>query len=99
MSQSSCLLTSAAFMEKAGGREIGLLVKGVLFPPGRGLLRLSHEGTALEKLSRPDRARIFRAAGGERLLGLIQPIENERDCYTAECHVHPESKKVLGVLD
>jgi two-component system NtrC family sensor kinase len=36
---------------------------------------------------------------GERLLGLIQPIENEPDCYTAPCHVHPESKTVLGVFD
>jgi two-component system NtrC family sensor kinase len=53
----------------------------------------------LERLSRPDRARIFQINGGERTLGLIQPIENEPDCYTAACHVHPESKKVLGVLD
>ena len=53
----------------------------------------------LEKLSRPDKARIFKINGSERLLGLIQPIENEPDCYTAPCHVHPESKKVLGVLD
>ncbi len=53
----------------------------------------------LTKLSRPDRARIFRIGRGERLLGLIQPIENEPDCYTAPCHVHPESKKVLGVFD
>lgn len=53
----------------------------------------------LTKLSRPDRARIFRINGGERLLGLIQPIENEPDCYNAPCHVHPEYKKVLGVFD
>lgn len=53
----------------------------------------------LERLSRPDRARIFRINGGEHTLGLIQPIENEPDCYTAPCHHHPESKKVLGVLD
>jgi two-component system NtrC family sensor kinase len=53
----------------------------------------------LEKLSRPDRARMFKVEGQERLLGLIQPIENEPDCYNAPCHVHPESKKVLGVLD
>ncbi|GAB4331539.1 MAG: ATP-binding protein [Candidatus Abyssubacteria bacterium] len=52
----------------------------------------------LARLSRPDRARIFRV-NGERLLGLIQPIENEPDCYTAPCHVHAESKKVLGVFD
>jgi two-component system NtrC family sensor kinase len=53
----------------------------------------------LERLSRPDRARIFKTDKNERTLGLIQPIENEPDCYTAPCHVHPESKKVLGVLD
>jgi two-component system NtrC family sensor kinase len=53
----------------------------------------------LERLSRPDRARIFRIKGEERTLGLIQPIENEPDCYTAACHVHPKSKKILGVLD
>ena len=53
----------------------------------------------LERLSRPDRARIFRSSGDERLLGLIQAIENEPDCYTAPCHVHPASQKVLGVLD
>ena len=53
----------------------------------------------LERLSRPDRARIFKINGGEHTLGLIQPIENEPDCYTAPCHHHPESKKVLGVLD
>lgn len=56
------------------------------------------EREALTKLSRPDRARIFRV-NGERLLGLIQPIENEPDCYTAACHVHPKSKKMLGVFD
>ncbi|MBI5115552.1 HAMP domain-containing protein [Candidatus Poribacteria bacterium] len=53
----------------------------------------------IARLSRPDRARIFRVNGGERLLGLIQPIENEPECFNADCHVHPESKKVLGVLD
>jgi two-component system NtrC family sensor kinase len=52
----------------------------------------------LERLDTPDRSRIFRS-NGHRLLGIINPIYNEPDCYNAACHVHPREKKVLGVLD
>ncbi len=52
----------------------------------------------LERLKLPDRARIFRDAGGQRLLGMITPLYNEPGCEKG-CHVHPESKRVLGVLD
>jgi two-component system NtrC family sensor kinase len=30
---------------------------------------------------------------------VIDPIYNEEDCYTAACHEHPPTQKVLGVLD
>jgi two-component system NtrC family sensor kinase len=53
----------------------------------------------LERLSTPERTRIFTSAGGHRVLGMINPIYNEPDCYTATCHVHPADQKVLGVLD
>jgi len=53
----------------------------------------------LEKLSIPERNRIFRTKDGHRVLGMINPIYNEKDCYTSDCHVHPPSQKVLGVLD
>jgi two-component system NtrC family sensor kinase len=53
----------------------------------------------LTRLNRPDRQRIYTAADGTRLLGLISPIENESSCATAECHAHPPSQQVLGVLD
>ncbi len=54
----------------------------------------------LEKVPFPSRTRIFKTKESEnRQLGIINPIYNEKSCYEAECHVHPESQKVLGVLD
>ncbi len=53
----------------------------------------------LTRLNRPDRLRIFRNATGERMAGLINPIENEPGCWNAECHAHPAGQQVLGVLD
>ena len=53
----------------------------------------------LARLNRPDRLRIFRNEKGERLAGLINPIENEPGCWNAECHAHPATQQVLGVLD
>ncbi len=53
----------------------------------------------LTRLDRPDRLRIFRNERGERLAGLINPIENEPGCWNAECHAHPANQQVLGVLD
>jgi len=53
----------------------------------------------LAKLNRPDRIRIYSRPNGERIIGLINPIENEPSCYTADCHAHSENQRVLGVLD
>ncbi len=53
----------------------------------------------LARLNRPDRLRIFRNEKGERLAGLINPIENEPGCWSAPCHAHPANQQVLGVLD
>lgn len=36
--------------------------------------------------------------GGRRILEVVSPIKNERTCYTAACHVHPRSTKLLGLL-
>ncbi len=33
------------------------------------------------------------------MLGIITPIENQPSCSNAECHAHPASQQVLGVLD
>ncbi len=52
----------------------------------------------LERLSRPQRTRIFRNTDGRRL-GIINPIYNEPSCWQAACHAHVESQSVLGILD
>jgi len=36
---------------------------------------------------------------GKRTLHMVTPIPNEPACSQAPCHAHPESMKVLGVLD
>jgi len=53
----------------------------------------------LTRLDRPDRFRIYRNGGGQRVLGIITPIENQPSCSNAACHAHPTSQRVLGVLD
>jgi two-component system NtrC family sensor kinase len=59
----------------------------------------STQGEPLQKLARPDRARTFTDAHGERILGLIRPIENEPACSNAACHAHPADRRILGVID
>jgi two-component system, NtrC family, sensor kinase len=46
-----------------------------------------------------DRVQISTAHVGYRTLNMITPIYNEPSCSQAECHAHPASVKVLGVLD
>jgi two-component system NtrC family sensor kinase len=53
----------------------------------------------LERLRLPERSRIFSPGNGGRILGMITPIYNEPSCSNAACHAHPESTRVLGVLD
>ncbi|MFB3812830.1 MAG: ATP-binding protein [Terriglobales bacterium] len=52
----------------------------------------------LVKLNRPDRFRIYKP-NGARVLGVINPIENEPGCSNAACHAHPPEQQILGVLD
>lgn len=47
-----------------------------------------------EKLSR-----LFTNPNGQRVLGFITPISNEKQCSEADCHAHPANKTILGVLD
>jgi len=44
-------------------------------------------------------SRIFAKQDGLRVLGLITPIRNEAQCSNADCHAHPSTKTILGVLD
>ena len=58
------------------------------------------ENKPLEKLAITDRTRIFKTdPDSSRILGIINPIYNEKSCYEADCHAHSSKAKVLGVLD
>lgn len=58
------------------------------------------ENKPLEKLPIKNRTRIFSInPDSSRILGVINPIDNEPSCYTADCHAHDKEAKVLGVLD
>lgn len=53
----------------------------------------------LVRVDVPGRSRIYHAPGGGRRLAIVTPIYNEPSCSQAECHAHPSSIAVLGVLD
>jgi two-component system NtrC family sensor kinase len=53
----------------------------------------------LKALATKERHRIITAPDGHRILALINPIENETACYGSGCHLHPNEKFILGVLD
>ena len=50
-------------------------------------------------LTTKSRIRILTSPQGYRVLGLINPIENEPDCFTSDCHAHSSKDKLLGLLD
>jgi len=57
------------------------------------------EDAALEKLSIPERTRIFTFNNQHQSLGIINPIYNEPSCWQSDCHAHDKGQTVLGVLD
>jgi two-component system, NtrC family, sensor kinase len=58
-----------------------------------------HDRNSKKYVSSPkDSIRIF-SYGNEKILGLINPIRNDTDCSSADCHVHNPQTKLLGVLD
>jgi two-component system NtrC family sensor kinase len=75
--------------------EIGLKVDR----KAEGCVRCHETARPLEQISRSDKARIFSAPGGQRLLGSMEVIRNEPSCSNAACHQHSRDQSVLGVLD
>ncbi len=53
----------------------------------------------LVKVDFPTRARVYSTPDKHRTLSMITPIYNEPSCTEADCHAHPTSQNVLGVLD
>ena len=59
-----------------------------------------HNSTVpLQSLTNQNKIRIYKNAENKRVLGLINPIQNEPDCSNAACHAHSPKVKILGVLD
>ncbi len=61
----------------------------------------SCHGSRAQPLSRSpanERAEVLQDGGG-RVLSLISPIHNARECSTAACHVHPPGRQLLGLLE
>lgn len=56
------------------------------------------ENSLSDNFNQKDSIRIYNIKD-ERVLGLINPINNEPDCSTADCHAHSPNNKYLGVLD
>jgi histidine kinase len=46
-----------------------------------------------------ERFRIIISEGGTRVLNTMDVIYNERRCSSASCHIHPQEKKVLGIVE
>ncbi|MCK9408678.1 MAG: ATP-binding protein [Bacteriovoracaceae bacterium] len=53
----------------------------------------------LVKVDVPTRARVYSTPDKHRTLSMITPIYNEPSCTESDCHAHPTSQNVLGVLD
>jgi two-component system NtrC family sensor kinase len=53
----------------------------------------------LKSLANQDKIRIYRNSENKRVLGVINPIQNEPDCSNADCHAHSPKVNILGVLD
>lgn len=51
------------------------------------------------ELRPPDNWIITSDPSGNRLLKFVLPIDNDHSCHTAPCHHHPESQRLLGVLE
>jgi two-component system, NtrC family, sensor kinase len=82
-------------MFSSASEEIGTR----LDPRGEACYACHAEGRPLEHLEIQARARVFQAPDGTRVLGVINPIQNEASCSTADCHAHNAKQSLLGVLD
>jgi two-component system NtrC family sensor kinase len=45
------------------------------------------------------RTRVFTNAAGRRILGVIEPIENEPRCAESGCHAPVSQQSILGIMD
>ncbi len=53
----------------------------------------------LQQMDLSWRTQILKKPDGQRSLDMVTPIFNEPSCSQADCHAHPASLKVLGLVD
>jgi two-component system NtrC family sensor kinase len=61
-------------------------------------LACHHAGPSHKVLDAAARSRIITGPSG-RVLTTVTPVYNRTTCASAECHAHPASQRVLGVLE
>lgn len=103
-----------AISQETSIREIRVLNKEgrVMFSSQKGLIGQMVDKQAescyachtadkpLEKLPINERVRVYKIhPDSSRILGVINPIYNDKSCWDSDCHAHPKEQKVLGVLD
>jgi two-component system, NtrC family, sensor kinase len=64
-----------------------------------GCIGCHAQSAPLAKLSRRDRTRYFTDRHGQRMLAVMQEIENAPECSNGSCHVHEAGRRILGVID
>jgi two-component system NtrC family sensor kinase len=64
-----------------------------------GCIGCHAQSAPLAKLTRRDRTRYFTDKRGQRMLAVMQEIENAPECANGSCHVHDAGLQVLGVID
>ena len=64
-----------------------------------GCIGCHAQSAPLAQLTRRDRTRYFTDKQGQRMLAVMQAIENAPECSNASCHVHEPGKSILGVID
>ena len=83
-----------------------VVVKAQIHAGGRGKaggVKLAKSADEAERIARDllGKTLVTYQSGpdGQRVLGVINPIQNEPSCSTASCHAHSASQSLLGVLD
>jgi two-component system NtrC family sensor kinase len=64
-----------------------------------GCIGCHAQAAPLSKLDRRGRTRYFTDKKGQRVLAVMQEIENAPECSTGGCHVKEAGRSILGVID
>src|SRR6185369_649747 len=81
------------------GSEPGIQRIRILDENGRITLSTDSREVGTAGPTVPEGVRTFRDPKGQRVLAVNRAITNSPTCSSASCHVHPASRKTLGMID